>query len=234
MPTTRPRVPGWHPDPEDPSSLRHWDGRRWGRERRPRPSWAPPARAATDGPGGGDPGGPGGRPGGAGDGGAPARRRRWWLLALGAAAFAGLVAGIGAWLDTSPELPPRTVDDRTFTATADALCARTLPPLRRDRPQAREETGTAAAFGRRIDRAADGLEAVAGQLRALPVAAADRPEIARWLDDWGAYVAVGRRYADRVRADDDGALEELAAEGSTVSRRIFVFARANGMPNCVM
>ncbi|HEX2772233.1 MAG TPA: hypothetical protein VHN18_07345, partial [Micromonosporaceae bacterium] len=75
MPTTRPRVPGWHPDPDDPSFLRHWDGKRWGHERRPRPSWVPltPDLVAP-------PGQPPAPPPGAPGGGERPLRRRWWLL----------------------------------------------------------------------------------------------------------------------------------------------------------
>lgn len=30
-------APGWHPDPEDPTSVRHWDGQAWG-SRAPAPA----------------------------------------------------------------------------------------------------------------------------------------------------------------------------------------------------
>ena len=224
MPTTRPRVPGWHPDPEDPSLLRHWDGRRWGADRKPRPSWAPapPSRSS-------------GRTGKGDDGPPPPRpRRRWWLLALGAAVAAVLVVALPRWLDTTPAIPPRTVGDVAFTRQADAVCARALPALRRDRPQSREDTGSPAELARRIEGAADGLAEVAGRLRALPVAEADGPEVDRWLDDWDTYIGLGRRYAERVRGGDERAFDQIADEGTPLSRRIFVFAKANGMPSCAL
>ena len=227
MPATRPAVPGWHPDPDDPAFLRHWDGRRWGRERRPRPSWAPltPGVVPTA---PGDPSGPGG-PGRAARGG-----RRWWLVA-GAAVLAGLaLIALSAWLSSGPDIPPRTVADTAFTGAAEAACAQALPALRADRPEVREETGTPDEFARRIDGAAGGLEAVVRDLRALPAAPADAAEIERWLDDWDAYVAVGRRYADRIRAGDENAPDEVEKEGTRLSTRIFVFARANGMPSCAL
>lgn len=229
MPTTRPRVPGWHPDPDDPASLRHWDGRRWGDERRPRPSWAPPPAVPTTGTGGGGegPSGPGAR---------PKAGRRWWFIA-GAALLLGLVVvSVPAWLDSGPAIPPRSVADTTFTTRAEAACSRLLPELREDRPESREDTGTDAAFARRIDTAAAGLEKVAAELRTIPVAATDGDagEVDGWLDSWDAYVAVGRGYADRVRAGEGRAAEETRAEAAPLELRIFVFAKSNGMPSCVL
>lgn len=228
MPTTRPRVPGWHPDPDDPASLRHWDGRRWGAERRPRPSWAPPPPTP--------PGGAAGPARGSGPEGAPPGRRRWWFVA-GAALLVGLaVLSVPAWLDTGPEIPPRSVADTAFTAKAEAACARALPELRRGRPESREDTGTDNAFARRIDDAADGLEKVAAELRTIPVAPTgdDGAEVDGWLDAWDAYVAVGRGYADRVRAGEGQAAEETRAEAAPLERQIYLFAKSNGMPSCVL
>lgn len=230
MPATRPRVPGWHPDPEDPSFLRHWDGRRWGRERRPRPSWAPlepgavasaPLAGASPGPTPGN-----GRPRG--------RGRRWWMAAAGAVAVGLVLIALAAWLSGGPDIPPRTVADVGFTDRAEAVCAESLPPLRAQRPEVREDTGAPEEFARRVERAADGLAAVAGELRALPVDATDAAEVEAWLDDWDAYVGVGRRYAGRIRAGDEEATGEVESEASRLSTRIFVFARSNGMPSCAL
>ncbi len=64
------------------------------------------------------------------------------------------------------------------------------------------------------------------------MAPADRHEVERWLDDWDAYVDVGHRYADAVRADAAKTSASVAAEGTEVSRRVFLFARANDIPEC--
>lgn len=229
MPATRPRVPGWHPDPDDPSSLRHWDGKRWGSERRPRPSWAPQPRSAglvSTGSGGGS--GTDGEPRGTGG-----SRRRWYLLAGGALLFGLLLLSVPAWLGSGIKIPPQTVHDAAFTSRADAVCAASLPKLREDRPESREDTGTPAAFAARIERAAAGLTAVATDLRAIPVATAgEGAEVDRWLDGWDAYIAVGHQYADAVRAKDDEQSKELAAQGQTLAKRIFAFAKGNDMPSC--
>lgn len=226
MPTTRPRVPGWHPDPDDPASLRHWNGKRWGSERRPKPSWAAQPRSAglvvAGGGQGEDPGPP-----------APVSRRRWYLLAGGALLLAFLVISVPAWLGSGIEIPARTVHDAAYTGRADELCATALPKLFADRPEAREDNGTPAQFAARIDKAADGLAALASDLRKLPVAsAADGTEIDRWLDDWDAYIAIGRQFADSIRAEDQDRSRQLSADSQKLAKRIFGFSKGNDMPRC--
>lgn len=226
MPTTRPRVPGWHPDPDDPTSMRHWNGKRWGNERRPRPSWAAQPHSASL-------VSPGGAPDGGGATPANGSRRRWYLLAGGALLFAFLVISVPAWLGSGIEIPPQTVSDAGYTTRADALCADALPKLREDRPESREDNGTPAQFAARVDKAADGLAAVAVDLRAIPVAtAADGAEIDGWLDDWDAYIALGHQYADSLAAEDLDRGTELSAQSQTLSKRIFGFSKGNDMPNC--
>lgn len=160
-----------------------------------------------------------------------ARRRRWLIAGLAVAAIA-VAAGARA-LGSGPDLPPRTVADRSFARRADAVCARALPPLRRARPEPGAQKGDNRAVAAQVDRAADGLAGVVGQLRALPVAGPDEADVGRWLDDWDAYVGVGRRYADAVRRDRTETADSVAAPGQALSRRIFRFSKANGMPACV-
>lgn len=233
MPTTRPRVPGWHPDPDDPASLRHWNGKRWGDERRPRPSWAAAPRSA-----GLVAGGPGGAGGDRAPDGAPGpgrgSRRRWYLLAGGALLLAFLVISVPAWLGAGIDIPPRTVSDAAYTGRAETLCAGALPELRAQRPESRDDNGTPAQFGARIDTAADRLETVAADLRKIPTAtAADGSEIDGWLDDWDAYIALGRRYADAIRAGDLTLTRSLSTESQTLAQRVFGFSKGNDMPSCI-
>lgn len=226
MPTTRPRVPGWHPDPDDPSSLRHWNGKRWGNERRPRPSWAAQPRSAglvsATGPQGEEPRRPSG-----------GSKRKWYLLAGGALLFTFLVISVPGWLNPDLDIPAQTVRDTGYTGRADALCADALPELRAARPESRDDNGTPAAFAARIDKAADDLEAVAADLREIPTAtAADGAEIDRWLDDWDSYIGLGRQYADSVADEDHEAGRALSDGSQTLEKRIFGFAKGNDMPSC--
>lgn len=230
MPTTRPRVPGWHPDPDDPASLRHWNGRRWGNERRPRPSWAPQPRSAglvsTGGSGSGT-GGPDGEP-------QRPSRRRWYLLAAGALVIGLLVVSVPAFLGTGITIPPRTVSDASYTTRAEKVCAGTLPKLREDRPESREDNGTPAAFAARIERAAKGLEAVTTDLRGIPTTTAeDGATIDRWLDDWEAYTALGHQYSAAIAAGELERTQELSAQSQVLAKRVYAFSNGNDMPSCI-
>lgn len=162
----------------------------------------------------------------------PPTRRRWSLFA-GAAVVAAVVVLFGtAGVTQRPELPPRSVEDAEFARRANASCSRALPALRRQQ----REGGRASddpALAPRVDRAADGLQRLVGELRAIPVAPADQPEVDRWLDDWDGFVSVGRRFADALRRRDARARATTETEGNRFSRRIFGFAKANGMPACV-
>ncbi len=227
MPTTRPRVPGWHPDPDDPAQLRHWNGKRWGSERRPRPSWAAQSRLAglvpATGPSGEGPRAPAGGP-----------KRKWYLLAGGALLFALAVISVPAWLGPDIDIPSQTVRDAVYASRADALCKAALAKLRVDRPESREDNGTPEQFAARIDKAADGLAAVAGDLRGIPTAtAADGAQIDGWLDDWDAYIALGHQFADTIEAGQAKRGQEISADSQTLAKRIFGFSKGNDMPSCV-
>lgn len=162
----------------------------------------------------------------------PHRRRRWWRLAGVAVAATVVVVLVGSRLSGAPDLPPRSVHDEAFTRSANAACKRVLPDLRRARPRGREGSANSAALARQVDRTADRLQVLADELRALPVAPDDRPEVERWLGAWDGYVEVGHRYADAVRAEAAKTSASLATEGTELSRRVFLFARANDMPEC--
>lgn len=166
----------------------------------------------------------------------PASRppRRWMLIAAGVL-FVGLfgvvlVRGLGS----GPKLPPPTVEDQEFVRQANAACARSLPELRKDR--ARRRTGDEskeAALAGTVDRASDELERLTREVRGLPVAGDDGVEVSRWLDDWDAYVATGRRFADSLRRRDNKSYATISAESTELSERIYGFSEANGISECV-
>jgi hypothetical protein len=122
----------------------------------------------------------------------------------------------------------------TFESGANGLCDKTLaslrPPVSSD-PFGTTITPTQAAD--QIDRAATGLDKLAGQLRALPAPAADRPQIDGWLAGWGRYTALGRQYATGLRqhgTPNKAPQSEIDArrEAATADR----FALANGLKSC--
>ncbi|MDQ3569423.1 MAG: hypothetical protein M3396_02145 [Actinomycetota bacterium] len=158
---------------------------------------------------------------------------RWWLFAAGGL-FLALFAIVVSRGGDGPTLPPRTVEDQEFTRQANAACARRLPELRRDREQRRTgDEGREEALAGTVERAADELERLAVEVRGLPVAAADQGEVARWLDDWDAYIATGRRFADALRRGDNKSYADISAQSTALSERIYGFSKANGIPNCV-
>jgi hypothetical protein len=220
MSTTGTKSPGWYTDPDDPALIRYWNGGEWTEERRPRPAWAPPldpVEAARHQE-------------------ATRRRRKWWARGGGSLLVGALlVATLFAVRSDVPAIPARTVADTAFTDAANRLCARAMPDIRRQPPQRGSDDRPSAdeAFARRIERTADDLGALVLEIRGLPVAERDRAQVERWLSDWDQFVAIGHRYADAIRAGDRQRYEAVAAEGDEPSRRIYVFAKANGMADCV-
>ncbi|PLS76745.1 MAG: hypothetical protein CYG61_00405 [Actinobacteria bacterium] len=147
----------------------------------------------------------------------------------------GVFALVVAGLSRGPRIPPRSVTDVSYTRRAEAECKRALPELRAQRPQLGERTKDEAALvAEKVERTANGLEKLVARLRALPVAAADQGRVERWLDDWDAYLAVGRRYSAALRRGDNDAPARAARDGDPLTRRVYLFSKANGMPSCVL
>lgn len=212
-PPEQPSVPGWHPDPDDPTSVRHWDGHRWGSERRPRPSWAAVLPA--------------------GSGPAPRGRRTWLWWAGGATLLAGVFTVAATSLGRGPDLPPRTLEDAAFVDRASEECRRALPALRQDRPEPGPEgAGSVSEVRTQVERAVRDLTVLLGRLRSLPVVDTERAEVDRWLDDWEAYIGVGRRYAAALARGRPGQTGSVSREGDEYSGRIFRYAVANGIRAC--
>lgn len=210
------QAPGWYADPENTELIRYWDGRSWTDQRRQRPTWAAGPSTRDSSP-------------------EAARRRRWW--AAGAVALASVAFFIALLLlVTAPKIkiPKRTIHDTTFTRAANALCRREVAPLRTERPQpgTHHDLESERRTADHVDDVTGKLRAAANDLRALPVAATDQPAVNRWLDSWDRYVIVGQRYAASLRQGDPNAYTRIAREGNDLSRDVYVFAQANGMPEC--
>src|SRR3954447_9993647 len=209
------RPPGWYSNPADAGRLAYWDGRRWTGQHRPRPSWQradadAEAAAVRD-----------------------ARRRlahgpRSWVL-VGAVFL--VIVGL-AWLTLpKPEKPgPKVLTDAAFITAANDRCKQTIPFLR---PVIEtDRTVPDAEIASSVDHVADSLVTLTGQLRALPVTAADQPDIAGWLDGWSRYTDVGHRYAAALRAKDLKTQIALNSEGNKVQQAADRFARANDLKSC--
>ena len=141
---------------------------------------------------------------------------------------------VGRGLGSGPKLPPRTVEDQEFVRQANGSCARSLPALREDRERRRnEDEGREGAVAGTVERAAAELERLAGEIRGLPVAAADQADVAGWLGNWDAYIANGRRFADALRRGDTKSYGDISAESSELSEMIYGFSKANGLSECI-
>ena len=155
--------------------------------------------------------------------------RSWILVGAVVVVIVGL-----AWLTLpKPDNPgPKVLTDATFIAAANSKCRATIPGLRPVIETRR--TVPPSEIATDVDRVADGLHDLAGQLRTLPVAAADQAHINGWLDGWNHYTDVGHRYAAALRADDLKTQFALNKEGNEVQRAADRFSRANDLKGCML
>lgn len=128
---------------------------------------------------------------------------------------------------------PKVLTDQAFVAQASERCRFALADLR---PQetSRDSTVTPDQIADQSVRAANGLAALATELRALPVAAEQKPFVEGWLDGWAAFIDAGRRYAQTIRSGDVEAANEVARDGDPAQRDADAFARGNDLDACVL
>jgi len=146
-----------------------------------------------------------------------------------------LVSGVVIGYQVSRPAPtgPKVITDQTFVEQANRTCQQAVPALR---PQStsRDDTITPEQIADQSALAADGLAALAQELRALPVAAAQAPYVEGWLDGWGTFTDAGRRYAQAVRTGNIKAADAVARSGDPAQRRADAFARGNGLKACLL
>ena len=200
--------PAWYPDPGHPDRLRRWNGRAWTDDVRPLPPWLRTVRLAP---------GPAAR--------VPRTSRRLWatsavLLAVGAALMLVLGRSSGPDLDR--------VDDRRFTAAADAVCAATGRSL----PDRGADRGSDAELGR-IETRTVLWDAMVQDLRALPVSGADTAKVDRWLDEWDRWTALRHDYVTARRDGDEAEATRLLEQAQVPHAAVVRFALVNGMNACV-
>ena len=148
-----------------------------------------------------------------------------------------LGGGIGAryLFFTSPDQAaaqhaPR-IADRAFEKAASSVCARYVTVFDTATTLSKEPTQVQA--GDFLESIATSFDAMVAQLKALPVAPADRAAVDHWLADWDAYDAYGHQYAAAVKT---GSERDLVAHDSArigaLRRERNGFANANSMATC--
>jgi hypothetical protein len=184
-------------------------------------------------PTGGGGGGGGGHDGsGQGDGPQPGRtgrsRLRWVLIATIAVTAATIVAIAGEAM--RPKTPgPKVLTDLRYVRLANAKCAQLLADLRPPDTGPFGQATTPDQTAAQIDRAAAGLDDLAGQLAAVPATAVDRPHIDEWLAGWHRYTGQGRRYALFLRQNGNANPGQLINDSAREARAADNFALANGL-----
>jgi len=107
-----------------------------------------------------------------------------------------------------------------------------LGESRQDAKDAQGAKDNEAANARKITAATDGLVKVVAGLRQLEPSAASRVEVDKWLDNWDAFIAVGRNYAAALRTGDPSKYQAIAKRGEAPATAIRTFARANRIDKC--
>lgn len=161
----------------------------------------------------------------------PLASRRWRFAAL--LLVVGAVFGWLVYSRSSSPRPARTIHDAAFAASANRLCAATLPRLRASAEPVRSEDDREAETAAAIDKASAGIDALVVQLRGLDVRPADAAKVDAWLADWNAYTAAGRRYAAAIRRGDPLKYGLVDDESVAPLRAVSSFARANFIDACI-
>ena len=145
--------------------------------------------------------------------------------------FWGAILGWTLLRDPSAYLPPDRLTDRALPATAEERCVDGRGEiddldlaLVADTPVERAET---------IDAENEVLVDMVDDLDELV-----RPDgeqgtwIATWIEDWRTHIEDRQRWADRVRAGDDGPFVERVRGNDQVSSVVDNFAEVNEMESC--
>jgi hypothetical protein len=152
------------------------------------------------------------------------------MILIGVVVLASVIA-VGVRSIGGRDDGPKVLTDAAFVAAANQACREAFPPLR-PAVTGREDVIGAKEVAAQSRRAADGLEALAVRLEALPVSGPDRPFVAKWLDDWRTFVDTGRQYANVLETGNVRAANKIATSGDPAQARADGFARANRVKDC--
>jgi hypothetical protein len=127
--------------------------------------------------------------------------------------------------------PAATIDDPAFVRQANTVCRTAVAKLRAPDRKAPSTTELKPAT---IDATAEGLAAVAAELRTIEVRAEDEARVQAWLADWDRFIAVGHQYATAVKAGNEESYTKIDDEAVDLAQRIGRFARGNRIDECIL
>jgi hypothetical protein len=145
-------------------------------------------------------------------------------------------------LFVAPHRSPNRLDDRTWTAQAEEVCAAVtaevagLPPassfaeITPKEDALRERAGVG-------QQATDLLRTQVRELRALPAPTGDDDPalVEAWLADWDIYLEDREEHVADWRAGNDHPFAESETEGGgPITDRMDELAKTNGMTSCVV
>ncbi|WP_208027857.1 hypothetical protein [Rhabdothermincola sediminis] len=135
-------------------------------------------------------------------------------------------------LTRSPGKPPGSLDDPSFGAAAEPICASAQARLV-DLPPAFEAPEPAARAAT-ISSATEALQAMVDGLRSIAPSRGTRDGdmVAEWLDDWQTYLGDRRAHAARLAEEGDVRFYVTEKEGRQITAPIDRFAQVNHMPSC--
>ena len=148
-----------------------------------------------------------------------------------------VVAGlIGMWFYAfllAPSGNPDRMEDRAWPTSAERRCAEArdaidaLPPAR--------DSGSPLKRSDHLEEGTGILETMVSDLGSLPGgSASDRYLVARWLEDWEAYLSDRQAHVERLRSKGDvRPLLSALPDGSSTLERMNGFARVNDMESCL-
>ena len=152
-------------------------------------------------------------------------------LGLLAACVLFWIGVIGYELVAEPGDPPGFLDDRSFPAAAEPICAEAMARV--------ESFGSAVAVesieerADLVDRQDEVFTAMIADLRQLDVPDGEQGEwVAEWLGDWETHVADRQAWAATLHGGEDPPFVETAKGTERVSEAVDAFAETNEMPSC--
>ncbi len=145
--------------------------------------------------------------------------------------FWGAILGWTLLRDPSAYLPPDRLTDRALPLAAEDRCVdgrREIDdlglPIVADTPVERAES---------IDAENEVLVDMVDDLADLDRPAGEQGDwVAIWIEDWRTHIEDRQRWADRVRAGDDGPFVERVRGNDQVSEVVDNFADVNEMESC--